>query len=434
MRQVVAFVLQLALSLRESIFYFCLARLNMPRVLVADQLPPEGLAILKAATNIELDTRTGLKGDDLKKALAESDAVIVRSATKLKADDLAGQKRLKVIVRAGAGVDTIDLPAATRQGIVVMNTPGGNTLSTAEQTIALLLALARHTAAADASMRAGKWDRSKFVGTQLAGKTIGIVGLGRIGLAVAKRCLAFEMNVVGYDPFMSADRAKSLGIETVSDVEDIYAKVDIITVHVPLSDDTNALVGAKQIAKLKKGSWIINCARGGIVDEAALYDGLKSGHLGGAALDVYKTEPAVDLPFVSLPNVVLTPHLGASTNEAQLNVAIEAAELIADFFKTGNVRFAVNMASIDQAELEGVRRHLDIAHRLGLMHAQLAKGPIKKATLRYSGEAAKKKTSLITASFTIGLLGRRLEEQVNLVNAKVKAEERGIQIDESITA
>lgn len=405
----------------------------MPRVLISDSLPSEGLAILERTPGIELDKRTGLKGAELQAAIAAADGVIIRSGTTITADLLKSPGKLKVIVRAGVGVDNIDVSAASRAGIVVMNTPGGNTLSTAEQTMALILAMCRRTAAADASLRAGRWDRNKFVGSQLAGKTLGIIGMGRIGQAVARRAAAFEMKVLGYDPFVTPERAVELGVESVAKLENIYPLCDILTVHVPMGDDTRGLVGSKQLAAMRKGSFVVNCARGGIIDEAALAEAVKSGHLAGAALDVFSTEPMTASPLFELPNVVVTPHLGASTAEAQLSVAIEAAQLMSDYLTTGNVRFAVNMASIDPQELEGVQRHLDIAWRLGLLQAQLAKGGIRKATLEYRGEATKKKTKLITAAFTAGLLQGALEEQVNLVNATILAGERGIRIEENVS-
>jgi D-3-phosphoglycerate dehydrogenase len=406
----------------------------MHRVLISDPLAEEGLALLRRAEGIELDNRSGLKGSELRAALAECEGVIIRSGTRLTADLLQGQTRLKAIVRAGVGVDNIDVDAATREGVVVMNTPGGNTTSTAEHTIALLLALMRHVPAADASLRAGRWDRNKFVGTQLAGKTLGVVGLGRVGLAVAKRAIGLEMRVLGYDPFMAPERAAELGIQTVSDLAEIFPKVDVLTVHVPLSDETKGLVGAQQLGRMQQGAYVLNCARGGIVDEAALVEALKSGHIAGAALDVFEQEPPTDSPFPKLPNVVLTPHLGASTAEAQLNVAIEAAQLMVDFFTTGNVRYSVNITPLDRTELEDARRHLDIAHRLGILQAQLVKGAIRKATIQFRGEAAKKKTRLLTGAFAMGLLEYALEEQVNLVNAELIARERGIQLVEQVSS
>ncbi|QDU63916.1 D-3-phosphoglycerate dehydrogenase [Planctomycetes bacterium Pan216] len=406
----------------------------MHRVLISDPLAEEGLRILEAAEGIEVVNTPGLKGDELKSVLAECDGVIIRSGTTITADLLQRPSKLRVIVRAGAGVDNIEVPAATREGIVVMNTPGGNTLSTAEHTIALLLALSRHVPAADLSLREGRWDRKKYTGSQLAGKTLGVIGLGRVGLAVAKRAIGLEMNILGYDPFLSAERAAELGIESVSDPEDIYPRADIVTVHVPLGEQTKGMVGKSQMAKLRKGAAVINCARGGIVDEDALLEALESGHLSGAALDVYSSEPCTDSPLFKLPNVVVTPHLGASTQEAQLNVAIEAANLIVNYLQKGNIRFAVNMASLEPSELEEARRHLDICRRLGLFQAQLAKGAISKATITYQGEAAKKKTSLLTTAFAMGLLENSLEEEVNLINARVLAEERGITIVEKISS
>lgn len=406
----------------------------MYRVLISDSLAPEGLSILEQSPEIELDLRTGLKGDELRAALAESDGVIIRSGTTLTPELLKGQTRLKAIVRAGVGVDNIDVPAATREGIVVMNTPGGNTLSTAEQTIALLFAVMRHIPAADASLRAGRWDRKKFVGTQLAGKTLGVVGLGRVGMAVAQRALGMEMKVVGYDPFLSPERAQELGIQTVENVEDIFPLVDIVTVHVPLSDETRGLISKPQLAKMKKGSYVINCARGGIVNEADLLEALESGHIAGAGLDVFESEPPGDSPLIQHEKVVVTPHLGASTNEAQLNVAVEAAHLMVDFLTKGNIRFAVNTASLDPSELKDVQRHLDIAYRLGMLQAQLTKGSVCRATISYQGEAATKNTRLITAGFAMGLLEQALEEQINLINAQTLAKERGIKITEHISS
>ncbi|MBX9654085.1 phosphoglycerate dehydrogenase [bacterium] len=406
----------------------------MQRVFISDSLAQEGIDILKSTGKIEIDNRSNLSGDELRNAIAQADGMIIRSGTRLTADLLEGQKRLKLIVRAGVGVDNIDVPAATRNGIIVMNTPGGNTLSTAEQTIALMLAVCRHVPAADKTLRSGKWDRKSFTGTQVAGKTLGVIGLGRVGLAVAKRALGLEMKVLGYDPFMSAERAAALGIEFVPNVADILPRVDLVTVHVPMTDDTKGLIGAKQIATMKKGSYVINCARGGIVDEAALYDALKSKHLAGAALDVFETEPCTSSPLFELPNVVISPHLGAATNEAQFNVAVEAAELTADFFNTGNIRFAVNMPSIDPKELADVSRHVDIAWRLGILQAQLAKGSIRKATISLHGEATKKNTRLIRAGFAVGLLSGALEQQVNLVNAEYLATERGIEFVETTSS
>ena len=310
----------------------------MANIIVLDELSEDGLNLLRSAAGIEVEVRTGLKGDGLKSALAEFDGAICRSGVKITADSLAGNRRLKAIARAGVGVDNIDTAAATRQGIVVMNTPGGNTIPPPSTTLALMFGLVRNIAAGHQSLVEGRWDRKKFMGTQLAGKTLGIVGLGRIGQAVATRAVAMEMKVLGYDPFVSAARAKELGVELFASPQEMLPQVDILTVHTPLNEQTKGLIGRKEIQTMKKGVRLINCARGGIYDEAALVEGLKSGHLGGVALDVYTEEPCTNSPLFGMPNVLCTPHLGASTEEAQTNVAVEAAELLIDFFTTGAIK------------------------------------------------------------------------------------------------
>jgi D-3-phosphoglycerate dehydrogenase len=410
----------------------------MPRVLVPEKLESAGLEVLRQA-GIELDERPDLCKPENRAALAEalraSDGVVVRSATKLKGDLLENPGKLRVIVRAGVGVDTIDVNAATRKGIVVMNTPGGNTVSTAEQTLTLLLSLARHTAAGDASVRSGKWERSKFVGTQVAEKTLGVIGLGRIGREVAARAAGFKMKVVGFDPFLAPTAAGHLGIETVANLAELLPRCDFLTVHTPLTDETRDLIGAKELALMPKGARVINCARGGIINEPALVEALRSGHLAGAALDVFVDEPPpADHPLLKLPNVVLTPHLGASTIEAQVSVATEAAHLLIDYLVRGVVGFAVNMAAVDRGALEEVRLYVDLARRLGLLLAQMGQGTIRKVELSYRGDVAKLSTRLITAAFTAGLLEYRLAQAVNLVNAPVLAAERGIEIIEQTSS
>jgi D-3-phosphoglycerate dehydrogenase len=403
----------------------------MPRVLVADKLEAPGLDLMRQA-GIELDVPTGkLEGDALRSALQQADGVIVRSATRLTAEDLDNPGKLRVIVRAGVGVDTIDVGTATRRGILVMNTPGGNTLSTAEQTIALLLSLARHTPAADASLRSGKWEKNKFIGTQLAGKTLGVVGLGRIGKEVARRAAGLDMKVIAYDPFLSSAVAAQMGIEKAPDLPSLLPNCDFLTVHTQGGDQTRNLIGAKELLLMKKGARIINCARGGIINEEALAEALNTGHLAGAALDVFVHEPPpADHPLLKLSNVVVTPHLGASTVEAQVSVAREAAQLISDYLLRGAVGFAVNMPAIDRAELEEMRLYVDLARRLGLLLAQMSEGAPQKAELLYRGEAARKSTQLLTNAFTAGLLELRLEQNVNIVNAPLLATERGIEIVE----
>jgi D-3-phosphoglycerate dehydrogenase len=401
------------------------------RVLVTDKLAEEGLALLRAEPGLEVIVNTKLDPEALKAALRDADGIVIRSGTQLTADVLRDQPRLKVIVRAGVGVDNIDVPTASRQGIVVMNTPGGNTVSTAEHTMALMLALSRNVARANESLKAGRWDRNKFTGSQLGGKTLGIVGLGRVGLAVAKRAQGFDMKVIGFDPFLSSERAAELGIESVSPLEALWGQCDYITVHTPLSAETRNLIGRKELEQMKPGVRIINCARGGLIDEPALAEALTSGKVAGAAVDVFDPEPPPgDNPLVGHPQVLVTPHLGASTEEAQVSVAVEAARLLADFFQRGQIRFAVNMPTLDRAELEELRLYLDLGRRLGMLHAQMDRGTVKSATVRYRGDVADKKTRLITASFAAGWMESALEEQVNLVNAEILAKERGIAIVE----
>jgi len=400
----------------------------MPRVLISDNIEQSCIDLLKQA-DIEVDYRTKLPPHELQAAVQQAEGLIVRSSTRVTAEMLENAGKLKAVVRAGVGVDNIDVPAATHCGIVVMNTPGGNTMSTAEHTVTLLMSLSRHIPAADASMRQGKWERNKFVGSQLAGKTLAIIGLGRIGREVARRAIGLDMKVIGYDPFLTSERAGQLGIESVPEIQDLLPRCDYLTVHTPLTDETRAIIGAAELAKMKRGARIINCARGGIIAEQALADALRSGHLAGAALDVYETEPPpADHPLLGLPNVVLTPHLGASTTEAQESVAREAAQLMTDFLKRGVVQFAVNMAAIDRTELDELRLYVNMAWRMGLLHAQMCHGAIRKAELNYRGDVAKRNTRLITAAFAAGLLEFRLTQQVNIVNAEMLAKERGIEI------
>jgi D-3-phosphoglycerate dehydrogenase len=403
------------------------------RVLVTDKLAEEGLALLKAEPGLELEVASKLDTAALRQALAQADGIVIRSGTQLTAEVLRDQPRLKVIVRAGVGVDNIDVPTATRQGIVVMNTPGGNTVSTAEHTMALMLALSRNVAKANDSLKRGKWDRNSFTGTQLGGKTLGVVGLGRVGLAVAKRAQGFDMQVVGFDPFLSPERAAEFGIESVP-LDDLWGRCDYISVHTPLSEETRNIIGAKAIAKMRPGVRIINCARGGLIDELALREALDSGKVAGAAIDVFDPEPPPsDHPLIAHPAVLVTPHLGASTEEAQISVSIEAAHLLINYFKRGQIRFSVNMATIDRAELADLRLYLDLGRRLGMLHSQMDRGTVKSATLRYRGEVAHKNTRLITASFAAGWMEAAMAEQVNLVNAEIVAKERGIAIVEEKT-
>ena len=407
----------------------------MPRVYISDKLEEAGMEILRAA-GLEIDNRPGLKGEDLKEAIRAADGVVVRSGTRITPELLEDPGALKAVVRGGVGVDNIDVAAATRKGIVVMNTPDANTLSTAEHTISLLMALARHIPAADASMRSGKWEKNRFLGAQLTGKTLGVIGLGRIGREVARRAAqGLGMRVIGFDPVLAPSASAQLGIQTAPSVDELCPQCDFITVHTPLTTETRHMVGARQLALLPAGARVINCARGGIIDEKALLESLDSGHLAGAALDVFETEPLpADHPIVSHPKMVITPHLGTATLEAQVLVARESAQLLVDFLCKGQVRFAVNMAALDRAEMEEVRPYVDLARRLGILFAQMVRGSITRAEIRYRGDVADKPTRLITGSFAAGLLENYLEQHVNLVNARVLAQERGITIVEEQTS
>ncbi|MBT5875702.1 MAG: phosphoglycerate dehydrogenase [Candidatus Latescibacteria bacterium] len=403
----------------------------MYRVIVLDKLADEGIELLEAAEGIAFDVRTGLSGEELREALCEYDGAICRSGVKITAASLEGNTRLKAIVRAGVGTDNIDGVAATRQGIIVMNTPTGNTLSTAEHAFTLMMALSRNVAPAHESLRGGRWDRSSFTGVQLAGKTLGIVGLGRIGQEVASRALAFQMKVIGYDPFVSGDQASKMGIDYVDNVPAMLPSVDYLTVHTPLIPATRHLISHNEIELLKPGARLINCARGGIYDEAALVAGLESGKLGGVALDVFETEPCTESPLFDMPGALCTPHLGASTREAQTGVAVEATELLVNFLATGEVRHAVNAASMDPKVLRAMRGYLDVAYRLGVLLAQWHSGGASACRLNYRGKVTEENTRLLTAAFCAGLLENALEEDVNIVNAEILLRERNIDLSEN---
>ena len=402
----------------------------MSRVIVLDNIAQEGLDLLQATEGITYEVRTGLKGEALREALTEFDGAILRSGVKITGEALQGNRRLRAIVRAGVGTDNIDKVMATRQGIVVMNTPSGNTLSTAEHTFALMLALSRNIAAAHQSLVEGRWDRKAYMGTQLADKTLGIVGLGRIGKAVAQRALAFEMRVIAYDPFLSTEAANKLGIERVDSVRDMLPRIDYLTVHTPLTPETRSLIGPEEVTMIKPGVRLINAARGGIYDEAALVEGLKSGRIAGVAQDVFENEPCTDSPLFPMKNVVCTPHLGASTEEAQTQVAIEGCQLLINFLKTGEIRHAVNTAAVEPKTLQALRNYLDLSYRLGRLLAQWQEGSLESCALHYRGGIAERDTTLLTSAFCAGLLENSFEEEVNIVNAEVLLREHGIEITE----
>ncbi|HIM29636.1 MAG TPA: phosphoglycerate dehydrogenase [Planctomycetes bacterium] len=403
----------------------------MPRVLVLDTISEIGLQMLRDAPDIEFDVQTGLKGDELRQALLRYEGALCRSGVKITADVLEGNRTLKAIVRAGVGTDNIDKAAATRAGIVVMNTPTGNTLSTAEHAFTLILALSRNISPAHQSLKSGVWERKSYMGSQLADKTLGVIGLGRIGQEVAKRALAFDMRVIGFDPLLSAEQAKKLGIEQVGEPRAMLPRVNYLTVHTPLNEHTRHLISHDEIKMLPKGARLINCARGGIYDEAALLAGLKSGHLGGVALDVFEVEPCTESPLFSLPNVLCTPHLGASTSEAQTQVAIEAVQLLIAYLTTGEIRHPVNMMAMDPKTLKSLQGYVDVAYRLGLLLSQWhGQSGLSKCNLTYRGEVAEKDTRLLSAAFCAGVLEHSLEEDVNIINAETLLKDRGIELVE----
>lgn len=400
-------------------------------VLVADPVAEQGLKLLRAHPAFRVEVRTGLGAPELKKALAESDALIIRSETRVSADVLPANGRLKVIGRAGVGVDNVDVPAATRQGILVMNAPEGNTLAAAEHTLAMILALSRNVPRANASLRAGEWKRSKFVGHELYGEVLGIVGMGRIGAEVAKRARAFGMTVVCADPLITAERATELGVELVP-LAGIFARVDILTLHAPLMPATRHLVNAATLRQMRKGAFLINCARGGLVDEGALAKSIQEGHLGGAAIDVFESEPpAASNPLLKLDQVVTTPHLGASTHEAQVNVSTVIAEQVRDYLISGLVRNAVNAPATAPEALSELAPYLGLVERMGRFLIQLTDGAPRQIALEYSGDIAKRNLAMLTAAAVKGLLSIALNERVNLVNALALAKERGIEVTES---
>jgi D-3-phosphoglycerate dehydrogenase len=401
------------------------------KILVTDSLAPEGMAVFERAGGFEVDVRLGLKPKELKKICADYDGWIIRSGTKITAELIEAAKNLKVIGRAGVGFENIDADAATKKGIVVMNTPGGNNVTTGEHTIALMMALARHIPQAVASLKSGQWERNKFIGVELCNKTIGVIGLGNVGRIVAQRAAALMMKVIGYDPFISGENIARMGVEPVG-LEEIFTRSDFITVHVPLTPETQGLISREAFAKMKTGVRIINCARGGIVDEKDLADAIKQGKVAGAALDVYADEPpAADHPLVKLDQVITTPHLGASTDEAQLNVAIAVAEQVIDFLAKGIVRYGVNVPSVSPELLEVLRPYLTLAEKLGSLHVQMAGALPKEVQVEYRGDVTQYDVAPLTLAVLKGLLTPVMESGVNYVNAPLVAKERGIKIVES---
>jgi D-3-phosphoglycerate dehydrogenase len=399
----------------------------MPKVLISDQLSPAAVQIFKDR-GVDVDVKPGLSKEELKTIIGRYDGLAIRSATKVTADLLSAATHLKVIGRAGIGVDNVDIPAATGRGVIVMNTPHGNSITTAEHAIALMFALAREIPAANASTHAGKWEKNRFMGVELTGKTLGIIGCGNIGSIVAERAKGLRMKVAAFDPYLSPDRAAELGVDKV-ELEELLHRADIITLHTPLTDKTRNILDAKSLAKTKKGVRIINCARGGLIDEKALNDALASGHVAGAALDVFETEPAKSNILFGSDKVVVTPHLGASTSEAQENVALQVAEQMSDYLLTGAITNAINMPSITADQATKMKPWITLAERLGAFAGQLTETAIKSVELVYEGHAAELNTRALTQAALAGLLKPALSD-VNMVNAPIVAKERGIQVSE----
>jgi len=403
----------------------------MIKILVSDPLSEEGLKILKDVLNFSVDVQTGLKPEELKEKIKDYDALIVRSATKVTAQVIEAAEKLKVIGRAGVGLDNVDLGAATKKGIIVMNTPGGNTISTAEHAMSLILALSRNIAQANASTKKGEWKRSKFMGVELYSKVLGVVGFGRIGKEVARRALSFGMKVIAYDPFLSREVAEAIGVEMV-ELKALLQQADYITVHTPMTDETKHMISVEAFALMKNGVRVINCARGGIIDEAAFAEAVKQGKVSGAALDVFEKEPlSAESELLKLDNVVLTPHLGASTEEAQLNVAVEVAEIVRDALLGKCIRNAANYPCVETEVFKVLEPYIELSEKLGSFAAQLVEGRFKELEITYSGEIVNYDLTPLTMSLAKGLLSPILKDTVNFINALALSQERGIKITES---
>ncbi|HUK82101.1 MAG TPA: phosphoglycerate dehydrogenase [Verrucomicrobiae bacterium] len=403
--------------------------MEIAKILVSDPISERGVELLRANPAFHVDVNTGLKEEQLLPIIGDYDALIVRSQTKVNKKIIEAAKKLRVVGRAGVGVDNVDVDAATRRGIIVMNTPGGNTISTAEHTFSMMMALARNIPQAHASVKAGNWDRKSFGGVELYNKTLGVIGMGRIGSEVARRAIAFGMRVLAYDPFMSMSRAKALQVEVV-ELNELYPRCDFITVHVPMTDETRGMINKDTIAKMKDGVRLINCARGGIINEKDLYDAIKSGKVAGAALDVYEIEPPKESPLRELDAVVMTPHLGASTEEAQEAVGIEIAEQIADVLAGGTIRNAVNMPTIDAKVLAVLQPYLAFGEKMGRLLAQIAPRRIERLAIEFCGKAGELESGPITRAVLKGFLESAQGGDVNYVNAPVIAETLGIRVGE----
>ncbi len=399
----------------------------MPKVLISDKLSPAAVQIFKDR-GIEVDVKTGLDKDELIKIVGDYDGLAIRSNTKVTPAVIEAAKKLKVVGRAGIGVDNVDLPAATAKGVIVMNTPFGNSITTAEHAIAMMFALARDIPQANASTHAGKWEKSKFMGVEVTAKTLGIIGCGNIGSIVADRAIGLKMKVIAFDPFLTVERAADLGVEKV-ELDDLLARADFITLHTPMTPQTKNILNAANLAKTKKGVRIVNCARGGLIVEADLKAAIESGHVAGAALDVFEEEPAKTNILFGMEQIIATPHLGASTNEAQENVALQVAEQMSDYLLTGAITNSVNVPSISAEEAPKLTPFAELAQQLGSFAGQLTEEGITEVTLEYEGDVANMNTRVLTNAALTGLLKPQLED-VNTVSAPVIAKERGIQVSE----
>ncbi len=400
------------------------------KILISDKLAEEGVAILKAVKEFQVDCKYGIKPEELKKIIKDYDALIIRSGTEVTADIIEAADHLKVIGRAGVGLDNVDLKAATKKGIVAMNTPAGNTTSTAEHTMSMILALSRNIPQAHASMKSGKWERSKFMGVELYGKTLGIIGLGRIGSAVAKMAKSFGMKIIAYDPFISLEVASKMEVEMV-ELKDLYPKADYITIHIPKSSETKYLISDKEFGLMKKGVRVLNCARGGIIEEAALVRALEGGKIAGCALDVFEEEPlSASSPLLKFDNCIMTPHLGASTSEAQVNVAIEIAETVRNALLGKGIINAANFPSVDASTYKLLEPYINLAERMGKFAGQLINGRTSEVKITYSGSVTQYKVAPVTMAMVYGLLTPILGETVNFINALDVAKERAIKVEE----
>ncbi len=401
----------------------------MIRILITDKLAKEGVDLLKSTPGVEPVVKTGISEDELASIIGEYDGLIIRSETKVTAKVLEKPGKLRAIARAGVGVDNVDCAVATRKGILVMNTPGGNTLSAAEHTMALMLALSRKVPQANSSMKAGAWDKKKFMGNQLNNKTLGVIGMGRIGMAVIKMASGFGMKILGYDPLAAPAEAEKYNVEITDDINRIFKESDYITLHVPKNEKTVNMIDAPQLAMMKPTVRIINVARGGIINEDALYDVLKAGKIAGAALDVFAKEPTDNKRYMEIDNCIVTPHLGASTEEAQIEVAREAAEIIVEALKGGAIRNAINAPASGGTLPAIITSYAELARKIGLLMSAVTEGSVKNVEVQYRGTIAEMNVVAITTAFSIGLLQKHFDIPINMVNVGVMAKERGISID-----